>query len=253
MSTKNREKVRSIFISDVHLGCKYCKAEALLAFLRNTDTETLYLVGDIVDGWKMQKGVYWTDTYSFIVRRIIGMIKDGTKVVYVAGNHDEFLRGFLPNAFGHVELVDEFIHETVDGKKLLIIHGDIFDQLTIRFSWLYHLGDTAYSVAMWINEKINIVRRTLGFKYYSFSMLLKQNVKQAVSFINNFERFIVKHTKENNCQGVICGHIHVPAVKQLDDIEYYNCGDWVESCSVLLEHLDGRMELRIDVIEEKII
>jgi len=240
----NREKIRALFVSDLHLGCKHCKASEFLEFIRNIDAEYLYLVGDIVDGWKMKKGIYWDDTYSFIVRRIIGMIKDGTKVVYLAGNHDEFLRKFLPHSFGHFSLKDNEIHTCLDGRKLLVIHGDIFDHFTMKFPWLYRLGDKAYSVAMWMNDVLNYLRRKIGLKYWSLSLLLKQNVKQAVNFVNNFEHFIVKHANLFHCQGVVCGHIHSAAIKKFDEITYYNCGDWVESCTALIEHLDGTFELR---------
>lgn len=167
----------------------------------------------------------------------------GTKVVYLAGNHDEFLRNFLPNTFGHVSIQDEAEHICLDGRKLLVIHGDAFDKLTLNFPWLYHVGDHAYSMAMWLNDKFNYIRRKFGFKYFSLSQYLKNNVKKAVNFINNFEHFIVKHTQLSNCQGVVCGHIHSPVIKTIDDITYYNCGDWVESCTALIENLDGSFEI----------
>lgn len=243
---KNRQNVRSIFLSDAHLGCRHCKAEQLLKFLRAYNTEYLYLVGDFIDGWKMKKGIYWTDDHSFIVRRIIGMMKAGTKVVYIAGNHDEFLRNFLPLAFGHLEIVDEIIHATATGEKILILHGDIFDQITMKAKWLYYLGDTAYSMAMWLNTYYNKIRRYFGFPYWSLSLVLKQNVKKAVNFINSFEHYIVKYTKDKKCNGVLCGHIHHSCIKNLEGINYYNCGDWVESCTALIEHRDGRIELYTD-------
>jgi UDP-2,3-diacylglucosamine pyrophosphatase LpxH len=159
---KRRKHVRSLFISDVHLGCKFCKAERLLRFLRGIEADHLYLVGDIVDGWKMKRNLYWNDTYSFIVRRVIGMVKDGTKVVYVAGNHDEFIRKFEPNNFGHLSIVNECVHETADGRRLLLVHGDIFDILTLKAKWLYFLGDNAHSFAMWMNELLNHFRSWFG-------------------------------------------------------------------------------------------
>lgn len=240
---KFRKKVRSVFISDVHMGSRYCKADQLLKFLRSVETDHLYLVGDIVDGWKMKRHLYWNDTYSFIVRRIIGMVKDGTKVVYVAGNHDEFVRKFVPNTFGHLALVNECVHETADGRRLLLVHGDMFDILTIRAKWLYFLGDHAHSFAMLLNESYNRARALLGMPYWSLSLHLKRNVKKAVNFVNNFEHFIAKHTMEHDCVGVVCGHVHTPAVKHIEGIEYYNCGDWVESCTAIVEHWDGALEL----------
>lgn len=242
---KNREKVRSLFISDIHLGSQFCRAEELLQFLRGIEAENVYLVGDIIDGWKMQKNIFWSDTYSFIVKRFIGMIKHGTNVWYVTGNHDEFLRKFAPQEFGHVQVVDECVYATVDGRRLLVIHGDIFDQLTMKAKWLYFFGDWAYSAGMWLNSKYNKIRVGLGLKYWSLSLILKRNIKKAVNFINDFEHFIVRYTKEKGCSGVICGHIHTPVIKTVEDVVYYNCGDWVESCSVLIEHCDGQFELRI--------
>lgn len=246
---KQREKIRSLFLSDVHLGCHYCKAVELLDFLKTVEPETLYLVGDIIDGWKMQRGVYWNDTYSFIVRRIIGMMKTGTKVVYIAGNHDEFLRKFLPSQFGHFELQNEYIHTTIDGRRLLVIHGDIFDAVTKNTKFLYFLGDRAYVFSMWLNTVFNHIRNWFGLPYWSLSAMLKKNVKKAVNFINDFEKFTVKYTKEKNCDGVICGHIHTPAIKQIDNVEYFNCGDWVESCTAIVEYFDGRIEL-INYVEK---
>ncbi|RDJ35555.1 MAG: UDP-2,3-diacylglucosamine diphosphatase [Crenarchaeota archaeon] len=241
---KERLEVKALFVSDIHLGSRYSKAEQFLTFLRSIQPETLYLVGDFIDGWKLKKRFYWNDTHSFIIRRIIGMMKNGTKVKYIAGNHDEFLREFMPNGnLGHLEILDEDIYHTIDGRKLLIIHGDIFDQITRQAKWLYYLGDNAYSLAMWINDLYNTVRRKMGLPYWSLSKKLKQNVKEAVNFINSFEYYIVKHTKECGCSGVICGHIHYPTIKKIENIDYYNCGDWVESCTAIVEHLDGNFEL----------
>ncbi len=241
---KQRLKVRALFISDVHIGSKHSKAEEFLKFIRSVQPETLYLVGDFIDGWRLRKKFYWNDTYSFIIRRIIGMMKDGTKVKYITGNHDEFLRKFVPsNNLGHLEILDETIHETVDGRRLLVIHGDVFDQLMLKAKWLYYLGDNAYSLAMWCNTICNSVRRKFGLPYWSLSAVLKQNVKKAVNFVNDFEHYIAKHTKELGCCGVVCGHIHTPIIKRFESIDYYNCGDWVESCTAIIEYHDGSMKL----------
>jgi UDP-2,3-diacylglucosamine pyrophosphatase LpxH len=236
-------RIRSLFISDVHLGCRFAQSEKLFAFLGRVEPDRLYLVGDIIDGWKLKRSFHWTDTSSFVIRRVLGMLKRGTRIVYVTGNHDEFLRTFAPQTFGHMELVDTCIHETVDGRRLLVIHGDFFDHLTKHAAWVYHLGDRAYTLALHLNKWMNIARRSLGYPYWSFSSLLKSKVKRAVNFINDFEHFVARYTKKKGCTGVICGHIHVPAIRRIDDVDYLNCGDWIEHCTAVVEHLDGRFEL----------
>jgi UDP-2,3-diacylglucosamine pyrophosphatase LpxH len=236
-------RVRTLFISDVHLGCGFSRAQDLFDFLGRIEPERLYLVGDIIDGWKLKRNFVWTDTSSFVVRRVLGMLKRGTRVRYVTGNHDEFLRGFSPHVFGHMELADEFVHVTADGRRLLVIHGDCFDHLTRHAPWLYHLGDRAYTFALHANAWVNAARRLLGYPYWSLSATLKGRVKQAVNFVNDFERFVARHTQRAGCSGVVCGHIHVPAIRRIDGIDYHNCGDWIEHCSALVEHFDGRIEL----------
>jgi UDP-2,3-diacylglucosamine pyrophosphatase LpxH len=236
-------RVRTLFISDVHLGCGFSRTEELFEFLGRVEPDRLYLVGDIIDGWKLKRNFVWNDTASFVIRRILGMLKRGTKVFYATGNHDEFLRGFSPHTFGHMELADQFIHNTADGRKLLVIHGDCFDHLTKHAAWVYHLGDRAYTAALHLNSWMNMVRRWAGYPYWSFSSMLKKRVKRAVNFINDFEHFVAKYTLQQDCSGVVCGHIHVPAVREIDGVAYYNCGDWVEHCSALVEHDDGRIEL----------
>jgi UDP-2,3-diacylglucosamine pyrophosphatase LpxH len=236
-------KVRSLFISDVHLGCGFSRSRELFEFLGRFEPDHLYLVGDIVDGWKLKRNFVWSDTASFVVRRILGMLKRGTRVFYVTGNHDEFLRGFSPHAFGNIELADEFVHETASGRRLLVIHGDRFDQVTRHARWVYHLGDRAYTAALHVNSWMNTARRALGYPHWSFSAALKKKVKTAVNFINDFEGFVARYTEQQGCDGVVCGHIHVPAVRRIGAIDYYNCGDWVEHCSALVEHGDGRIEL----------
>jgi len=236
-------KVESLFISDVHLGCRFSRSTELFEFLGRYEPENLYLVGDIVDGWKLRRNFVWDDTASFVVRRVLGMLKRGTRVFYATGNHDEFLRAWSPQTFGHVELADQFIHHTRDGRRLLVIHGDLFDQVTKHARWIYRLGDRAYTAALHANAWSNAVRRRLGYPHWSLSAALKGRVKTAVNFINDFERFVARYTREQECTGVICGHIHVPAIRTLEGIEYYNCGDWVEHCTAVVEHVDGRMEM----------
>ena len=247
MDESLRRRVRSIFISDVHLGCRHSKADFLLSFLKQHTCDYLYLVGDIIDGWKLHRGFHWNDTYTLVIRRIFGMVKHGTVVRYVAGNHDEFLRGYMEELqtalTGHIEIGDEFLHHTADGRRLLVLHGDKFDGVWLSMPWLAFLGDRAYSLLLLVNSAINWGRRKLGLKYKSYSSLMKQNVKRAVNYINNFEELMAVHTRKRECDGIVCGHIHTPAVKSLDELTYYNCGDWVESCTALLEYDDGRIEL----------
>ncbi len=242
-----RTRVRSIFVSDVHLGCRHSKADLLLEFLKLHTCDHLYLVGDIIDGWKMHRGFRWNDTFTLLVRRVFGMVKHGTTVRYVAGNHDEFLRNYLDEfrtmLTGHLEIADEFVHRTADGRQLLILHGDIFDAVAINMPWLAGLGDRAYSLLLLLNTTGNWLRRKLGLKYKSYSLFMKQNIKRAVNYVNSFEEMMAMHTRMRNCQGVVCGHIHTPAIKQLGELTYYNCGDWVESCTALVEFDDGTLKL----------
>jgi UDP-2,3-diacylglucosamine pyrophosphatase LpxH len=247
MDESMRRRVRSIFISDVHLGCRHSNADYLLSFLKGYTCDYLYLVGDIIDGWKMHRGFHWNDTYTMLVRRIFGMVKRGTVVRYTAGNHDEFLRNYMDEfqtaLTGHIEIADEFLHVTADGRRLLVIHGDKFDGVSINMPWLARWGDRAYTLLLALNTTINWCRRKLGLKYKSYSLFMKQNVKRAVNYVNSFEDLMAVHTRKRGCQGVVCGHIHTPAVKKLDELTYFNCGDWVESCTGLVEHDNGEFEL----------
>ena len=237
---------RSIFISDVHLGSKGCKAKLLYNFLKNNQAETLYLVGDIIDGWKIQQNRWaWKQAHSDVIRRILGHAKQGTKVVYVAGNHDEFLRPMIPYniSFGKVEIANQYIHEGVDGKRYLVIHGDMFDGITRLAPWISFLGDKAYDVLLLLNTSFNRWRHRFGFGYWSLSQFLKQRVKRAIDFIFHFERNLTEYCRKRGFDGVICGHIHKAEIKTIDGIAYMNDGDWVESCSALVEHMDGKWEL----------
>jgi len=239
--------VRSIFLSDLHLGSSYCRIEELRNFLRGKQPEYLYLVGDIIDIWKIRRKPHWTDSHSFLIRKIIGMMKKGTRIRYVIGNHDEFLREFIPSTFGHLEMDNEFIHETADGRQVLVVHGDQFDQFTRHLGWLYHMGDRAYSFALWLNSLFNRIRCCMGLQYWSVSSILKTKVKHAANFINNFEHFVEKYALQQGCHEVICGHIHHPDIKQIGKVKYINCGDWLESCSAVVERKSGKIELiRLD-------
>jgi UDP-2,3-diacylglucosamine pyrophosphatase LpxH len=239
-------KYKSIFISDVHLGTKDCKAELLNNFLKNNTCETLYLVGDIIDAWRIQQNKWrWKQTHTNVVRRVLGHAKRGTKVIYIAGNHDEFLRPMIPYSFsfGLVEIHNQIEHIGIDGKRYLVVHGDMFDGITRLAPWISFLGDRAYDIILSLNSKFNWVRRRFGFGYFSLSQYLKTRVKKAVDFIFHFEKNIASYCKKRGFDGVICGHIHHAEIKDIDGIRYMNDGDWVESCTALVESYDGHWEI----------
>ena len=254
MSTNNiipLLKYRTIFISDLHLGSKGCQSSMLLDFLRNTRSDYLYLVGDIIDGWRLKNKWFWPQEHNDVVQKILRKARHGTKVYYVSGNHDELVRKFVPINLGEVNIVNEVIHITADNKKLLILHGDKFDAIIRVAPWLAHLGDYAYDFALWINVTLNKIRKALGYKYWSLSKFLKLKVKKAVSYINRYEEVVANYAFKKNMNGVVCGHIHHASDKIIGDVHYYNDGDWVENCSALVEHFDGKLELIYwkDIIE----
>jgi len=237
---------RSIFISDVHLGSKGCKAEILVNFLKNNTADKLYLIGDIVDGWKIQQNKWaWKQAHSNVVRRILGHAKQGTEVFYIAGNHDEFLRPMIPYgiSFGRISIFNQTSHTGIDGKNYLVVHGDLFDGITRLAPWISFLGDKAYDVLLVLNTNFNRWRHRFGFGYWSLSQFLKQRVKRAVDFVFQFERNLVDYGRKRGFDGVICGHIHKAEIKEIDGFVYMNDGDWVESCSALVEHTNGTWEI----------
>lgn len=234
---------RSLFISDTHLGLRSAKSEYLLDFLRHTECETLYLVGDIVDGWKLRSGWYWPAINNQIVRLVMKKASQGTRVIYVPGNHDEALREHLDINVAGIEVVAEAVHEAADGRRYLVLHGDEFDCVVMNNKWLAHLGSWAYDVLLWVNRWFNVARRRLGFGYWSLSAYLKNQVKEAVKYIGNFELAVTRAARERDMQGVICGHIHHAVIADFDGVAYANCGDWVESCTALAEDADGRLHL----------
>lgn len=236
-------ELRTIWISDTHLGSRGCKAEYLLAFLKAHRCRTLYLVGDIIDGWRMRRSIYWPQSHSNVLRRILTLAKEGTRVVYVTGNHDEFLRRYSNNRFGHIELVDEAVHATADGRRLWVVHGDRFDVVVRHHRMIALLGDVAYDVLLWANRWYNAARTRLGYGYWSLSAYLKHRVKQAVNFIGEYEKALADECLRRGLDGVVCGHIHHAEIRRFGTIEYYNCGDWVESCTALGEDALGRIEL----------
>jgi UDP-2,3-diacylglucosamine pyrophosphatase LpxH len=242
--------VRTAFISDTHLGTAGCNAELLLDFLKSVECETLYLVGDIVDGWQLRKGWYWPTRHNDIVRCVLKKAKHGTRVIYVPGNHDEAFRDFVGLNLGGIELAMEAVHVTADGRRLLVLHGDEFDGVVLYARWLAFLGDNAYTMLLQLNRVLNWVRRKRGLPYWSLAAHLKKKVKNAVQFISSFEEVVAHAALERGAQGVVCGHIHTAEIRQIGDVTYYNDGDWVESCTALVEHPDGRMEI-IDWAERK--
>ena len=242
--------VRAAWISDVHLGTAGCNAELLLDFLKSVECETLYLVGDIVDGWQLRKGWYWPPRHNDVVRCVLKKAKHGTRVIYVPGNHDEAFRDYVGINLGGIELALEAVHTTADGRKLLILHGDEFDGVVLYAKWLAFLGDNAYTLLLKLNRVLNWVRRKRGLPYWSLAAHLKKKVKNAVQFISSFEEVVAHAAHERGADGVVCGHIHSAEIRQIGDVTYYNDGDWVESCTALVEHGDGRMEI-IDWAEHK--
>jgi UDP-2,3-diacylglucosamine pyrophosphatase LpxH len=237
---------RTICISDTHLGSKDAQAGLLNNFLKHHSCDTLFLVGDIIDGWKIQqKKWHWRQSHSNVVRRVLGMAKHGTNVVYVTGNHDEFLRPFVTHTFelGNIRIVNQAEYVGVNGLRYLITHGDIFDGISKAAPWLTLLGDKAYDFILWLNTHFNWWRHKMGFGYWSVSKFLKHRVKSAVSYIFEFEKNLVMYCKKRGFDGVICGHIHTPEIRHMDGIIYMNDGDWVENCTALVEHHDGRWEI----------
>ncbi len=235
---------RTIWISDTHLGSKGCKATYLSHFLKQNDCETLIMVGDIIDGWKMRKKTFWPQEHTDVIRRILTRAKRGTKVIYITGNHDEMLRRYSGVQFGNIYLVDEYEHITADGQKLWCIHGDQFDGVIQCHVWLALFGDFLYEFILKINHWFNHIRKRFGFGYWSLSTYLKRRVKKAVNFISDFENALAKAALKKGMDGVVCGHIHHPEIRKIgDNITYYNCGDWVESCTALVEDFEGNISL----------
>ena len=234
---------RTLFLSDVHLGSGGCQAEMLLDFLRLHEAETVYLVGDIVDGWRLKRSWFWPQAHNDVVQKLLRKARKGARVIYIPGNHDEFLRSYLGSHFGGVEVLDRDIHETATGDKLLVIHGDQFDVVVRHARWLAHFGDWAYDFALWANTWVNRVRRAMGFPYWSLSKWAKLKVKNAVNFIGEFEKALAHEATKNGVDGVVCGHIHHAAIGEREGVRYINTGDWVESCTAIVEDHDGTISL----------
>ena len=236
--------VRSIFLSDIHLGTRACQAERLLSFLRHYESQHLYLVGDIVDFWAMSRSIHWSRQQNTVVQKFLKRARHGTKVIFVPGNHDEVLREYVGTSFGDIELVQEHVHVAADGRRYAVLHGDEFDQVTRHHRWVAVLGDVAYNLLVRLNTWLSLARRTLGIAgYWSLAGYAKRKVKSAVGFIYDYEDSVMRAVRDRGLDGVICGHIHSAAIRDIDGLTYINCGDWVDSCTAIVEHHDGRMEL----------
>ncbi len=236
-------RFRTLFLSDVHLGKRGCQADLLIDFLKHHDADTIYLVGDIIDGWSLRGGWHWPQAHNDVVQKLLRKVRKGARTVFLPGNHDEFARAYLGLTFGGVEVMDSAVHEMADGRRFLVIHGDQFDIVVAHARWLALLGDWAYEAALFSNTHFNRLRRWFGFPYWSFSAWAKLKVKDAVKFIGSFEKELAEEARRRGAQGVVCGHIHHAAIRDIDGITYVNTGDFVESCSAVVEHFDGRLEI----------
>lgn len=236
-------RFRTLFISDLHLGSRGCQADALAAFLKAHECDQLYLVGDIIDGWRLKRSLYWPQSHSNVLRRLLTLTKRGTELIFVTGNHDEFLRRYSDHSFGNLKLVDRAEHRTADGRRFLVIHGDEYDVITRYHRWIAFLGDVGYNLLLSVNRVNNYFRERLGFGRWSLSAWVKHRVKRAVNFISDFEGAVAYACEREGFQGVICGHIHHAEMRRVGNIEYLNCGDWVESCTALAEDDEGKIHL----------
>ena len=237
-------RYRTIFLSDFHLGARGSQAELILDLLRHNEADTYFLVGDIIDGWRLRSGWYWPQAHNDVIQKLLRKVRRGARMIYIPGNHDEFARQFIGVSFGGIEIRRNAIHTAADGKRFLVMHGDEFDVVVRNSRWLALLGDWAYDAALVINGCFNSARRRLGFSYWSFSAWAKLKVKNAVNFIGSFERELAREAKRRGADGVVCGHIHHPVIRDIGGVTYVNTGDFVESCSFVVEYDDGRMEVK---------
>ena len=236
-------RFRTLWISDLHLGTPGCQAEALLAFLKHTECATLYLVGDIVDGWQLRRQWYWPQAHNDVVQKLLRKARKGTRVIFIPGNHDEFARRYVGHNFGGIEVAEDWVHETADGRKLWVTHGDLFDGVIQCAKWLAHVGDSLYEFTLRLNRHLNSLRARMGLPYWSLSKYLKLKVKRAVSYVGDFEAALAREARRRGVHGVVCGHIHHAELREIDGILYANDGDWVESLTALAEHADGQLEI----------
>jgi UDP-2,3-diacylglucosamine pyrophosphatase LpxH len=238
-------RYRTIWISDVHLGTRECEAEALLAFLDRHDCDYLYLVGDIVDFWRLRHVPYWPQVHSDVIRKVLSKARSGTVVTLIPGNHDEYLRRFCDLQLGNLMVTKEAVHRTADGRLLLVLHGDEFDVVTRYHRWVLWLSDASYAALVTANRWLNRARRALGFGHWSLAGSIKRRVPPAMSFVHAFEAAVVREAARRRVAGVVCGHVHVAALHDAGPLVYANTGDWVESCTTLVEHHDGRLEMLV--------
>lgn len=243
MKSSNAQAFRAIWISDIHLGTPACQVDRLLDFLKHHDSEYLYLVGDVFDGWRLKRGWFWKQGYNDVIQKILRRARKGCKVTYIPGNHDSFARDYDGLHLGGIHICKRTEHTTVDGRRLLVMHGDEFDGAVTTAPWLAHLGSVMYDFTIWLNRGFNRVRRLFGRPYWSLSAWLKHKVKNALMYIDRFEDAVAHEARQHQAQGIVCGHIHRAAIRDFGGVTYYNTGDWVESCTALVEHVDGSMEL----------
>jgi UDP-2,3-diacylglucosamine pyrophosphatase LpxH len=243
IARKARPRVRSIFLSDLHLGCQYSRAGELLTWLEGREPEYLYLVGDIIDGWRLRRKWHWQPEYSQLLRRLMEFAASGTQIRYTPGNHDAFLRPFVSD-LGCVEIADEFTHATADGRQFLVLHGDQFDNVELRAQWLSRIGSVAYDSLLFIASGVGRLQQRLGLPVSDVAGNVKRRVKQAVRFVSSYEERLARHARESACDGIICGHVHTPTAARIDGVSYFNTGDWVENRSALIEYSDGCLELQ---------
>jgi len=234
---------RTIWISDTHLGTRGCKAELLLNFLEHNECDMLYLVGDIVDGWRLSRSWFWHASHNAVIDEVLRKAHAGTRVIYIPGNHDEAFRDYAGLCLAGVELAGDAIHETADGRRLLVLHGDHFDGIVTYARWLAHAGDWAYAMALRLNDVVAATRRRFGMPYWSLSRWLKDHVKNAVEYIGRFESAVAMEAERPQVHGVVCGHIHKAEIRQIGNVLYCNDGDWVESCTALVEDYAGKLQI----------
>jgi len=234
---------RTVWISDIHLGTKDCKAKELLEFIKHCRAKKIYLVGDIIDGWALKKRWFWPQEHNDVIQKLLRQARKGTEVIFIPGNHDEFARQFCGLNFGGIQVRHDDVHVTADGKKLWVTHGDLYDNIMQYARWIAFIGDRAYTFALWLNRAFNRIRLKLNYPYWSLSQYLKHKVKAAVSCITAFEDLLIREAKIKQCDGVVCGHIHKAELRIIDHITYANDGDWVESMTALIENHDGSLQI----------